>query len=136
MVNGLDRSKQAGPADSAPIFKGKKKGKGVTLNNFKAYQEYLETIPEGEEIQLVVRSYQKRNDAQNRYYWGVVLPLIGEWMGDYPEAAHEVLKEKFMPHGHDSTSTLSVQEFARYLEAVTVFAAQNGVVLPEEGEYE
>ncbi len=89
------------------------------------------------------RPYEKRTDAQNRYYWGVVLTIIGNHTGNATEDLHEVIKAKFLPRkfitlgGREieidkSTKKLSVQEFTQYLDLVRAWAGQElGIEFPD-----
>jgi hypothetical protein len=80
----------------------------------------------------------------NKYYWGVVVALIAEHVGDEPESVHEDLARKFLTVDPDaplpkrrSTAELDSAEFARYVDECRRFAATFlGVVIPGPGEVE
>lgn len=40
---------------------------------------------------------KKRSVQQNRYYWGVIIKLLCEHTGFFPDEMHELLRRKFMP---------------------------------------
>lgn len=81
-----------------------------------------------------------RSSNQNRYYWGVVLPVIGEYMGERPEDLHEIFKSRFLRRKRvwrggeittlRSTSELTSDEMAVYLDQVCQEAAELGCVVP------
>jgi hypothetical protein len=83
-----------------------------------------------------------RSVNQNRYYWGVVLKAIAQHTGHTTEELHRIFKEKFLPRVFDnagqevekSAKSLTVQEFALYIEQVRAFAGRElQVVIPHEG---
>lgn len=74
------------------ILNGKiKRNKNIIIDAFKAF--------EGKELTLILKPFKKlRSNSQNRYYWGLVIPiwqkiLKDEW-GDFysKEETHEFLK--------------------------------------------
>ena len=95
----------------------------------------------------------KRSSQANRYYWGVVVELIGRGLKDAgwdprectPESVHETLRMRFLSTdkaiGNDavitrlrSTTELDKEEFGAYLEHCIRFAAEYlNVVIPEPG---
>ena len=101
----------------------------------------------GRRVLLIVTDAQaKRNSAQNRRYWGLVLKTIAEqaWVNGQQFNAdtwHEYLARKFgvcedvtLPDGEiitrrKSTTNMSVSEFATYMDHCEAYAAQElGVV--------
>lgn len=100
---------------------------------------------EGKRVEVVLeRHRQTRSLQQNRYYWSVVVPIFGEWSGEFKEEAHETLKslhlmvEKVLPTGElvrkpGQSRTLTTVEFAAYVERVCVWLAQQGVYVPPPG---
>lgn len=101
----------------------------------------------GKEIEFTPKRHRKnRSPNQNRFYWGVVVPMIGEAMGETdPEAVHGVLK-----HEHNyyvatvrsteirvplSTAELNTADFEAYLERVRRWASEffsMNIPLPNE----
>lgn len=87
-----------------------------------------------------VNSYNKRSTQQNRYYFGLVVPLIQKGINDLgheltKEETHEFLKSKFnlielvnkdtgdyelIPQ---STTRLNKEDFAAYIEKIQRWAA-------------
>ena len=82
-----------------------------------------------------------RTQKQNRYYWGVVLELIANHTGYLTEEVHEVMKSKFLRSkkvwgGGEitilrSTSDLTSDEFAEYIEQVRVEATEMEINIPD-----
>lgn len=112
----------------------------------KMLDSFLRTIP-GRPIELSVKVIRATRTAQaNRYYWGVVVPLIAEHLGYQKDELHEALKQKFLrldaePDAHGlvrvrSTATMNTREFGDYLENVITWAgAEFGLNIPAPGEH-
>lgn len=103
------------------------------------YQHQLNKFPEGTKVTLEVHTRKaKRTEQQNRYYWGVYLPLIARETGEGDlDALHELFKGKFLSKGvvevlgqkvrkKKSTTELGVGEFCEFIiniETLTQVAA-------------
>lgn len=107
---------------------------------------------EGKCVELVIKKLPRRSNAQNAYYWGVVVAMVKEGlrvMGHKvsDEDTHAFLKDRF--NGKDvasidgeyigkiggSTKLMNKAEFMEYLAAIQQFAAQYlGVVIPDPNE--
>lgn len=103
------------------------------------YQHQLNKFPDGTKVTLEVHTRKaKRTEQQNRYYWGVYLPLIARETGEADlDALHELFKGKFLAEGivevlgekvrkKKSTTELGVGEFCEFIiniEALTQVAA-------------
>lgn len=94
------------------------------------------------EIRVVVeRRKRSRSREQNNYYWGVVLPEIATHTGHSAEELHEIFKAKYLSRkvlwrGGDikipsSTTDLSTNEFAEFLQNVILEAGELGIEIPE-----
>jgi hypothetical protein len=87
-----------------------------------------------------------RSNNQNRYYWGVVLKILGDELGYLPEEMHEAMKYKFLAHktvslGREqvivggSTRNLTTSELEDYLSKIKAWAARDmSVVIPDPNE--
>ena len=75
-----------------------------------------------------------RSNSQNKYLWGVVYKLIGEYEGNFPYDVHENCKEyfgikKFIKSklGEKeitiSTTEYDTKEFSEYIERIRIFYA-------------
>lgn len=91
---------------------------------------------EGKAIELQVKRYRKaRSLNQNKYYHGVVVPMIGNAIGEEDlEAVHGLLKNKFnyeiLVIGDDeikkplSTAKLNTEKFEIYCENIRMWASK------------
>lgn len=108
---------------------------------------------EGKRVTLTVGRYRKpRSDMENRYYWGVVVNMISDAMGESDkEYVHEILKSLFLEEVKyktvgdrqiklkrvKSTTELSTVEMESYMESIRRWAASFlGVVIPEPNQTE
>ena len=109
-----------------------------------AFQALIQKL-DGKDIELSLRRRQKRRSLnQNSYYWGVVIPLIGEFCGYDKDDMHFNLKQMFLrdreheEHGLirvRSTVGLSTTEFNDYVEQCVRWAVTElGVIIPDPGQ--
>jgi len=102
---------------------------------------------EGKRVRVSIKREQHgRTLSANRYYWGVVLATLAEWSGHDPEELHEFMQQchlgwrsRELPSGlgysvRPSTASLTVEEFARYVDNVVKWAAEQGVYVPSPEE--
>ena len=112
-------------------------GKITSPSNYPEMVNRLASVvPDGRFI-VEIKPYKKeRSSPQNRYYWGVVVPMVfnrfvdlGELRkSDDKDIVHEYLKQKFCPSIDrvinnsileiKSTSKLSTEDFKEYLEII------------------
>lgn len=113
-----------------PIFKIKIINNRIIFNNPDKFGKFLKQN-EGKELQLRIEKPREgkkiRSAEQNRYYWGVVVNMIGEETGHFPEEVHEHLKWRFLRiHGKletvRSTTSLTTIEFVEYCEKCRIWA--------------
>jgi len=108
---------------------------------------------EGRDVEVIIKNLKKRSNPQNRYYWGVVVYLVKERLtelgyvrddlrdGELPatltrDDVHLYLKENFnrkdivnpetgevLGTSSVSTSSLSTEEFAGYIEQIIMWAS-------------
>lgn len=133
---------------SAPTkrFRGRIEGGRICLNppgkeELAALIQHLE----GREISLVLKRWaNQRTSPQSRYYFGVVLAVLGEHLGYEIDDLHHELKRKFLAVDPDaalvkvrSTADLSTAEFTEYIEQVRRFAATDfQCYVPDPNEIE
>lgn len=91
---------------------------------------------EGKEVEFTPKRLRKiRSLNQNAYYWAVVVPMVGQAMGETDiEAIHEVLKHEHNYYlskvgEHEiriplSTADLNTADFEAYLERVRRWASE------------
>lgn len=96
-----------------------------------------------------ISSFNTRSLAQNRFYWGLVIPMIQKGFYDMgteigKEEVHEFLKVRFnynevinkgtgeYVYVPKSTAGLNKEEFAEYIEKIQRFASEFlNVVIPD-----
>jgi hypothetical protein len=90
---------------------------------------------EGKEVLVQIeKPKKKRSLAANGYYWGVVLPMIANYMGeDNLDYVHAIMKSECLKTikiirgkaytAVGSTKKLTTNQFSDYLERVRRFAA-------------
>lgn len=124
-----------------PIFKGynTKDGKHHVVNKA-AFEAYLNTFGVDKEYQIIVRKKRKqRSNAQNNYYFGVVLTLIYDHTGHSIEELHDAFKRKFLKKFNSdgleftqSTTDLTTTGMMEYIASIVKFAAEElDVVIPD-----
>ncbi len=111
---------------------------------FRAFEQ-----PDGSRWVLTLENEKKkRSNQQNRWYWGCVVKMIGDYIGSDAEETHELMKAKFnsemvivkVPYKYPktgkirmvkrrmrvprSTTALSTQEFSDYCEAIRRWGAE------------
>lgn len=104
----------------------------------------------------IVKYRRRRSDAQNRYLWAVVYPVLAQGISEAwgetlsPEQAHEWAKVEFLSrplidhatgesHGFvvGHTPPLNTKEFSEYVEKIIRFAAETlGVLVPAANPFE
>lgn len=102
-------------------------------------------------IITVTEKKRDRTSQQNRYYWGVVVETVMNYLqdqGNYVDSTdvHEFLKlrvgklSRVIVVGDDvhkclgSTAQLSTAKFNEYIEKIRAWAADYGIVIPEPNE--
>lgn len=101
---------------------------------------YIKSLRDGSYYLKLSKKELNRSNAQNSYYWGVIIPLLSEHFGYFKDEMHEALKLKFLIDDSrelptiKSTSMLSTAEFCEYTNKIIIFAGENGIYIPEPGE--
>ncbi len=114
----------------------------IKLRNVAALNLQIAAFPSGTRVALTVEKWKKdRSDAQNRYYWGVVVKILADELGYFPEEMHDALKLEFLRKESKplptvrSTTSLSTEEFEDYLEKVRIMSlTKYEVRIPLPGE--
>lgn len=101
---------------------------------------------EGKRVTVEVKKYRKdRSLPQLKYYWSVIIRILSQELGYEENEVHELLKSLFLRRVVElrgkkyviirSTSSLSTDEFAQYLEKIKRWASiEAGIFLPEPNE--
>ena len=131
-----------------PIFKGDVVNKKLKLfdHEKQAIKRWIETFKDGTKLDITIRKHKsKRSNEQNRYYFGVVLPILADYFGhDNIEDMHEDMKLKFNPIESKiepgkiiggTTTKLSTVDFfsaeTSYVERICRWAAtEYGIYIP------
>lgn len=105
--------------------------KKLKMESMAWYRHQLQKFKVGEIVTLEIHNRKaKRTEAQNRYYYGVYLPLIAKETGEQNiDRLHELFKGKFLTQGvvevlgqkvrmKKSTTELGVGEFCEYIMAI------------------
>lgn len=123
-------------------FRGKIKDEQVVLDMPSEWLQEKQRL-NGEDIILWLgKWYKPRTDAQNKYYWGVIVDLLIEHTGHDKEDIHTFLKGEHIPKvnilGRDvpaSTKRMSTQEFEQYASRIRMWASRElQVYIPEPNE--
>ena len=128
-----------------PLFAGKIENGKLKLDDIVGFKKYLLGL-EDKKVQVIVRKFKtSRSLKQNSYYWGVIVPIIADWVGEGDrESIHEALKEKFLKVRTSkglkivqSTTKLTTTEFEIYLEKVKRWASMEcNLVIPDPNQVE
>lgn len=130
---------------SAKVVHDEKGRNMLQINTPVWYRHQLQKFKTGETVTLYVSSRRpKRTIQQNRYYWGVYLPLIARETGEQDlDALHKLFSGKFLSEGikevlgekvriTKSTTSLSKNDFSEYITAIEV---ETGVEAPPTKNY-
>ena len=109
-------------------------------NNQSAVNEIcmaLELLPKNKYTVSIEKQTKERSTAQNKYMWGVVYKMIGDYIGEFPEEVHEMMKSMFNSNVKElpcsgsenlsikygkSTQDLSTVQFEEYLSKIRMWA--------------
>ena len=108
--------------------------------------QYIASL-EGKSVWLLISDRKiPRTLLQNAYYWGVVVKMIADEIGDDTMSVHNILKDKFLPEfwvkeeGREvkmpkSTTRCSTKEFGEYIDQCIVHASSfHNIVIPEPNQ--
>lgn len=103
---------------------------------------------DGKEMYLTLTG-EKRSIKQNNYYWGVVIQILSDYFGYFPEETHHILKCQFLGFHTikvkdieykipaTSTTDLGTKDMETYLDNIRMWAASEyniQIPLPNEAE--
>ncbi|MDR6734222.1 hypothetical protein [Sphingobacterium sp. 2149] len=139
------------------IYFGSVKDGALKIRNKNALVLDLQSL-EGKEIEIRISKKKKtRSNEQNRYYWGVVVPIVKQGLIDAgysrekinnSEVIHELLKSMFCPKEElinedtgeilflpPTTTSNSTSQMMDYFEDIKRWCAENiGVYIPDPNE--
>lgn len=120
------------------------------VQNPTSFTKFIRGLKDGR-FTLEASSLNKRSNQQNRYYFGLVVPLVQQGIKDLgteltKEETHEFLKARFnlsdltnKETGESisipiSTTRLNKEQFGEYIEKIQRFASEFlNVVIPDPG---
>ena len=115
-----------------PVFFGIiKKGKlDIVDHERQAIKRWCQTFKDNAKVDIVIRKHRsKRSNEQNRYYWGVVVPILALYFGhDNSEDMHTDLKEKFNPIESKLQSGKMIGGTTTKLSTVDFYSAEDSYV--------
>lgn len=124
---------------------------GGRFKNTKKMEDFNKSLSDGR-YRILIEPYYKRSTQQNRYYWGLVIPMVAEAFKELGhelshEETHEFLKSKFNAKevvNKDtgevlnlplSTTRLTKMEFSEYIEQIQRFGAMFlNINIPDPGQ--
>jgi hypothetical protein len=120
------------------IFHGTVLNGKLKLDNRQGFSRLVQML-EGREIEIRLAKRRKaRSSPQNRFYWGVLIRMMSEHTGHLPDEVHEGFKHHFLVDRIDtglprvrSTSSLTTEEFSRYVDDCVQLSAEMGVIVPD-----
>lgn len=136
-----------------PIFEAKVAGGTIIFSNHERVEDYL-LLLNGKYIQVILNPSKPksgRSNNQNRYYWGVSIKLVSDFLGYTENETHEVLKALFLTREvriknkkidtfktvniTRSTTELNTAEFEEFLTKIREWASiELGVYIPTPNE--
>ena len=120
------------------------------IENKKSVRLLFETLKDGKYL-IEISGADKRSNPQNRYYFGIVVPLIQKGIKDLgteltKDEVHEFLKARFnisevvnQETGEAisvpiSTTRLNKEQFGEYIDRIQKFAAEFlNIEIPDPG---
>lgn len=139
------------------VYFGSVKDGALKIRNRNALALDLLSL-EGKEIEIrIVKKKKTRSNNQNRYYWGVIIPIVKQGLIDagYPrekisnsEVVHDILKDMFCKKeelvNYDtgeilvlppSTTSNSTTQMMDYFDDIKRWCAENlGIYIPDPNE--
>ena len=104
------------------LFYGEIKEGKLSLFDTPKFKSYLKKQKDGMIVIEVTKKKKLRSLNENAYYWGVVIKILSDEFGYFPEQMHEALKIEFLGVKDKngliilkSTTKLSTSEFEAYL---------------------
>ena len=133
------------PKFSGRVEQGRVLMEGMMKDTFNGFLKTLE----GEEVFVVIRKpgrdYPQRSSQENRYFHGVICPLLSEHLGYTESEIKDILKVKFlsspvMVKGREityikPTSSLDTVSFEKFCQDIREWSsAELGLFLPEPNQ--
>lgn len=127
-----------------PIFAATvNEGGRLAIEQPSAFRAYVSRL-KGKRVEVIVRRYlEQRTSEANRYYWGIVVPILAEELGYEKQEAHEVLAMRFLriedcpitgAPRRKRTPDTDTKEFSDYTDSCIRLAAELGIHIPSADE--
>jgi len=129
-------------------YYGVTKGK---LDNPEIFNEDLRHF-EGKRFRMILTNDKKRSNEQNKYWWGVLIKGIGDWLRESgndvtDEDVHEFIKMKYLGkkevvingktfERYRSTAELTTLEFSDLKDKIQRDFAQRGLIIKDPNQTE
>jgi len=114
------------------------------LEILKKYEPKLRSKAYKEMANLILEAVKGRSNQQNRYFHGVIVPIVSDATGYSLEETKEWLKIKYAPmelHGKDGvqvigtpTSSMKKHEMQLFIDNIVVNMAEFGIKIPAPEE--
>ena len=126
-----------------PLFKGVVEGGQLKLDNRELFRSYCKNFDGKDVVVSIVEDKpgKLRTLRENKYYWGVVIPILGSNLGYDKDDMHEALKWHFLRDDFGtlptckSSAKLTTTEFEDWMVAVRRWAAvEFGLNIPAPNE--
>ena len=119
-------------------------GESFQISDKEKFKKYIQGLKDGDYYLTVKRKTKARSSRQNKYYWGIIVPMIAQEVGyDFNTEAHEALKFMFLRQTKNgltslrSTSDLKTTEFEDYMTKCRKWASEFlGLYIPLPNEAE
>ena len=116
---------------AANIHKKKGEKPSLVVQSRAFYEHQLGKFKDGEKVTLIITNrFAKRTNAQNRYIWSMIYPMVAQETGeDDLDRLHELFKGMFltisivevmgkMVRMTKSTTELTTKEFSEYIRKI------------------
>ena len=122
---------------------------GVSNGKF-AHQDRIDEIAkslEGKPCRVIITNEKQRSSEQNRYWWGVLIKAIANWLREAgndvtDNDVHEFIKMKYLGkreviingkpfERYRSTTELNTDEFSELKEKIQRDFSTKGLVIPD-----
>lgn len=123
-----------------PVFYGKIENGKLQLEHPDQFKQFAASMKG--EIQLTLENKKRsRSLNQNNYYWGVIIPILCDYLGYNPEEMHEAIKWQFLRIDHEkvpsvkSSTDLSTVEWEDLMSRIRQWASiEFALYIPEPNE--
>lgn len=114
----------------------------ITALKYKTKDETKIKLTLERDIKIRTSGKDWENSNENGYYWSVVIPILSEHFGYFPDETHESIKLKFLQTGGDdkfprlgSTASLNKIDWEELMEKIRIWALTDfNVKIPEPNE--